>query len=241
MSHINVTLWTLFLNLGRFWIVLDHVSLQFAWFCSYKITQSANQVILKLSRWKKSYVTFFGFHNIQFNSVSCLDVFFQICLTLQCFITDIALDCASIFIHVFFHISCCSECSRTSFTLVCLFITHTFCHMTASAVVWNSFLTVFACNFSVRFHVCLQLPPSNAGLLTLITIEDTIVMLIFNMHFEMFFRRSFKVTNGTRRHGDREFVLPMMFWIPCMMNFPYQKQKRLKWIDNNQCKRCWPI
>ena len=141
--------------------MLDHVSLQFAWFCSYKITQSAIQVILKLSRWKKSYVTFFGFHNILFNSVSCLDVFFQICLTLQCFITDIALDCASIFIHVFFHISCCSECSRTSYTLVCLFITHTFCHMTASAVVWNSFLTVFACNFPVRFHVCPQLRPSN--------------------------------------------------------------------------------
>ena len=35
----------------------------------YEITQRAIQVILKLSRWKKSYVTFFGFHNIQFNCV----------------------------------------------------------------------------------------------------------------------------------------------------------------------------
>ena len=167
--------------------------------------------------------------------------FFQICLTFQCFVTDVALDCASVFIHVFFHISFCSENSRTSFTLVCLFITHTFRHMTATAVVWNSFLAVFACNFLVRFHVCPQLPPSNAGLLTLITREDTIVMLIFNMHSEMFFRRSFKATNGTRRHVDSEFVLPIMFWISYMMIFPYQKQKRLKWSDNNQCKRSWPI
>ena len=87
-------------------------------------------------------------------------------------------------------------------------------------ILFSQCTAVFACNFSVRLHVSLQLPSSNAGLLTFLTCEDTIIMLWFDMHSQMFFRRSFKVTNGTRRHVDCKFVLPIKLLISDMMIFP---------------------
>ena len=74
-----VTLRTFFLNLDRFWIVLYHVSFQFWRMCCYEITLSAIQgmLMLKLSWLKPPNVTFLGFHNIDLNSVSCLNVLFQ--------------------------------------------------------------------------------------------------------------------------------------------------------------------
>ena len=62
-----------------------------------------------------------------------------------------------------------------------------------------------------------------------------------NMHSQMFFRRSFNSTNGTRRHGDFKFVLPLKFWISDMTIFSLPKTKKYWESESNQCKRCWPI
>ena len=185
----------------RFWIVLYHVSFQFWRMCCYEITLSAIQRMLKLSWLKPPNVTFLGFHNVDLNSVSCLNVLFQKFCTFQRFITDIALDFAPVFINVLFQVMFPSEDNRAIFTFKfpkfpTLFL------VTGSTVVGDSFLTVFACNFPVRFHVCPQLCPSNTFFLTLLTGENTIVMLCFNMHFQMFFRGCFNFADGASRHLD---------------------------------------
>ena len=60
---------------------------------------------------------------------------------------------------LFYQVIFPSEDNRAIFTFK--FPIYTLCHVTVSTVVGDSFLTVFACNFPVRFHVCPQLRPSN--------------------------------------------------------------------------------
>ena len=139
-----------------FWIVLNHVSLQFWSYWCNKITETAMQIFSELSWWKESYVTFTSFHNFCLHSVSVWDVLFQITFTFQCFITEVALDFTTFVSHVNFQITRCAHVLKTvgQFSHLIAFLTPIHFVMWLLLLLCGFFLTVFAGKFPVRIHVC---------------------------------------------------------------------------------------
>ena len=98
-------------------------------------------------------------------------------------------------------------------------------------------LTVFAGNFPVRIHVCLQLHPSFACHFTILTSEHTVIMLWLNVHPQMFVRRSINAAYDTGRHGDCRFVLLTIVLDVKYYDFFSPKKNYRFWLKNPQ-KNC---
>ena len=93
-------------------------------------------------------------------------------------------------------------------------------------------LTVFAGNFPVRIHVCLQLHPSFACHFTILTSEHMVIMLWLNVHPQMFVRRSFNAAYGTGRHGDCRMPAGWrnMWTVPKNLHMPAGNVTGIYWI-----------
>ena len=81
---------------------------------------------------------------------------------------------------------CFVEGSRADFTFKCLLYTNALNCVTVPTIVGNCFVTVFAVDFPMRFHVCPKLPPPLTCDFTLLTFEHTLIMLCLNVHLQKF-------------------------------------------------------
>ena len=104
---------------------------------------------------------------------------FVVCELMKCaflskmhFCTFYHRDCATFVTHVSFQGIRFVEGRSTIFTFKCLIFTNTLYHVRIPTIVGNCLTTMFAVNFPVRLHVCVQLPSPLTCHFALLTLNE---------------------------------------------------------------------